>query len=84
MLVVYDNKGQVYFAGTGYPEPEGIPYINVEVPDGKYFVGVDVTTEPNQPIFKDIPKSELEILKEKVETLEAQNQAMLNGIASMR
>lgn len=79
MLVIYDNKGMVYFAGTGYPEPEGLQYMNVEIPEGKYFKGIDVSVMPHQPVFEDIPKSDMEILKEKVAELEAQNQALLKG-----
>lgn len=80
MLVIYDNKGTVYFAGTGYPEPDGLQYMNVDTPEGKYFKGIDVSVTPHQPVFEDVPKSDMEILKEKVEQLEAQNEALLKGI----
>lgn len=79
MLVVYDKKGTVYFAGTGFPTPDGIPYLEIEIPEGKRFVGVNIESEPNEPIFEDIPKSELEILKEEVEELKAQNAAIIEG-----
>lgn len=80
MLVIYDNKGTVYFAGTGYPEPEGLQHMNVETPEGKYFRGIDVSVVPHQPVFEDIPKSGIEILQEKVEQLEVQNEALLKGL----
>ncbi len=83
MLVVYDKKGTVYFAGTGFPEPEGIPFLNIEIPEGKMFVGVNVDVEPNQPIFEDIPKTEMQLLMERVEQLEAQNQAIIDGANSV-
>ncbi len=67
MLVIYDNKGQIYFAGTGMTPPEGLPYLNVEVPEGKYIVGVDVSKEPHEAIFAEYPPSEIDILKGKVE-----------------
>lgn len=79
MLVVYDQKGTVYFGGTGYPTPVGIPYLETEIPEGKRFVGVNVDVEPNEPIFEDIPKSDIDILKEEVATLKAQNAALLEG-----
>ncbi len=66
MLVVYDNNGTIYFAGTGRPEPSGIPYLYVEVPEGKYFVGIDTSITPHRAIFEDIKKSEMELLKEEV------------------
>ena len=47
MLVVYDKKGTVYFAGTGFPTPDGIPYLEIEIPEGKRFVGVNIESEPN-------------------------------------
>lgn len=83
MLVVYDKKGTVYFAGTGFPEPEGIPFLNIEIPEGKTFVGVNVDVEPNQSIFEDIPKTEMQLLMERVEQLEAQNQAIIDGANSV-
>lgn len=83
MLVVYDQKGIVYFAGTGFPTPEGIPYLEIEIPEGKRFVGVNVDVEPNQPIFEDIPKSDIEILKEEVAELKAQNAAIIEGVNSV-
>ena len=83
MLVVYDQKGTVYFAGTGYPTPVGIPYLETEIPEGKRFVGVNVDVEPNEPIFEDIPKSDFEILKERVEHLEEQNAAIIEGANSV-
>lgn len=83
MLVVYDKNGTVYFAGTGFPTPEGIPYLEVEIPEGKRFVGINVDIEPNEPIFEDIPKSEFEILKEEVEELKAQSAAIIEGVNSV-
>ena len=83
MLVVYDKKGTVYFAGTGFPTPDGIPYLEIEIPEGKRFVGIDVNVEPNQAIFEDIPKSDFEILKERVEHLEEQNAAIIEGANSV-
>lgn len=82
MLVVYDKKGTIYFAGTGYPQPEGIPFLNVEVPEGHYLDSIDVSQEPNKPIFKEYPKSDMDILKEKVDALEKQNAALIEGVGT--
>lgn len=82
MLVVYDKKGTIYYAGIGYPQPEGIPFLNVEVPEGHYLDSIDVSQEPHKPVFKEYPKSDLDILKEKVAELEAQNAALIEGVGA--
>lgn len=82
MLVVYDKKGTIYYAGIGYPQPEGIPFLNVEVPEGHYLDSIDVSQEPNKPVFKEYPKSEMDILKEKVDALEKQNAALIEGVGT--
>ena len=70
MLIIHDSTGKVYFAGTGFPAPTGtLSCLETEVPDGKYFDGVDTSVDPPQPIFKDIPKTETEKLKEEIELL---------------
>lgn len=71
MLVVYDKKGTIYYAGVGYPQPEGIPFLNIDIPDGKYLDSIDVTTVPNKPVFKEYPKSEFELMKEANEKQQA-------------
>lgn len=82
MLVVYDKKGTIYYAGIGYPQPEGIPFMNVEIPEGHYLDSIDVSQEPHKPVFKEYPKSDLDILKEKVAELEAQNAALIEGVGA--
>lgn len=77
MLVVFDKKGTVYFAGTGFSEPEGIPYLNIDIPEGKYFKGIDVSGKTPAAIFEDIPKPEIELLKERVHELEKTQNALL-------
>lgn len=70
MLVIFDSTGTTYFAGTGYKTPSGtLSCLEIEVPEGKYLNGVDTSVDPPQPIFKDIPKTETEKLKEEVEML---------------
>lgn len=83
MQVIYDNTGYIYLAGEGFPEPQGIPFLNVEIPEGKLLKSIDVSSEPHKPVFDDIPKSEMEILKEKVAQLEANDEALLSGIGSV-
>ena len=79
MLVVYDNTGFIYFSGTGLPEPEGIPFLNVEVPDGMYLKSINTSVTPHEPVFEKYPKSEIEILKEE----NSQQQADLDYLLLM-
>ena len=65
MLVIYDSTGKTYFQGTGYPDPIGsISYINIEIPEGKYLDFIDTSKDPHEPIFKEYPPTQLEILEE--------------------
>lgn len=72
-LIIYDNSGYVIQQITSsYRVPNGVPYLEVEIPEGKRIkngIGVDVSVTPHQVILEDIPKSEVEILKEQVDAL---------------
>ncbi len=64
-LIIYDNEGHVVQQITGsYRVPVGIPYLEIEIPEGKHVVAVNVETK--EPIFEDIPKSDIEILRNKI------------------
>lgn len=90
MLIIYDKTGEVYFAGTGKKEPEELEHITAEVPSGTYFAGMDTSGDTLTPIFKNIPKTDIEILQEQVQQLQAQsellaaqNAALIDGINAM-
>lgn len=73
-LVIYDTTGRIFNPITGsYVVPVGIPYLEVEVPDGKMVVSVDVSVTPNVPVYTDLPKSEqltrIELLEQAVNDL---------------
>jgi len=64
-LIIYDNEGYVISQMQGsVREPVGVPFMWVEVPEGKYVKRIDVTVDPHAPVFEDFPKSEIEQLKE--------------------
>jgi hypothetical protein len=65
-LVVYDNEGfiQRQEQGSSLREPIGVPFMWVEVPNGKYLTSIDVSTEMHTPVFADLPKSEVDLLKD--------------------
>lgn len=78
MIIIYDNKGIIFACGD-YPIPDGLPYIEAEWQDRKFAKSVDVTTTPHTVIWEDYPKSELELLRERVAELEATQAIMLTG-----
>lgn len=74
-LIIYDNEGTIIDKKTGfYKVPVGIPYIEIEIPQGKYPISIDIET--SEPIFEDIPKSEIEILESKISILEKENKKL--------
>ncbi|NFO10915.1 hypothetical protein FDB29_07290 [Clostridium botulinum] len=82
-LIIYDNTGYILMQQTSsYRTPEGgIQYLELEIPAGKRVKSINV--DKKEAILEDIPKSEVEILKEKVESLEKSN-AELTTLVSMQ
>ena len=86
-LIIYDNTGYIISQGQGEPlprEPQGTPFIWAEIPTGQQLkitdgIGVDVSVTPNVAILEDIPKTELEIVKEQV----LASQDMINALMMM-
>lgn len=77
-LIIYDNTGYVIFQVAGsIREPQGgVQFLWVEIQDGKQLkitdgIGVDVTKTPHQAILQDIPKTEIELLKEQLTLTQA-------------
>ena len=69
-LIIYDNKGKIWHQITGtYEVPEGLPYLEEEIPEGKYPVSVDATGEAPYVIYANFPKSDTAELKEQVNNL---------------
>ena len=38
--------------------------MNIEIPEGKYLDFIDTSKDPHEPIFKEYPPTQLEILEE--------------------
>jgi len=77
-LIIYDNTGYVISTMAGsIREPQGgVQFLWVEIPEGKRLkltdgIGVDVTKTPHQAILEDIPKTEIELLKEQLTLTQA-------------
>lgn len=68
-LVIYDNTGKIFTLSTGaYTVPQGgIQHLEVEVPEGKTITGVDVSLTPHKAIIKDLPKTEVQLLQERID-----------------
>lgn len=85
ILIIYDSTGKEYMriVDENIEEPTGrIQSLVVDVPEGQILKGVDVSVTPNKPILEDIPKTEIELLKDKVNDL-AQANAELTSIVAM-
>lgn len=64
-LIIYDGTGYVIYQASGnVREPIGVPFMWVEIPEGKHIVSVDVSGETHVPVFEDLPKSEVQLLQE--------------------
>ncbi|MBU3176102.1 hypothetical protein KPL47_06935 [Clostridium estertheticum] len=88
-LLIYDSTGYIISKMSGsVREPQGIPFIWVEIPEGKQIkttdgIGVDVSVTPNVAILEDIPKTETELNTDRMKALEQSNAEMMNMIATM-
>jgi len=79
--IIYDNTGFIIsqMQGSDLHTPVGVPYLEVEIPEGKYLTGVDVTVTPNVAIFADLPKSETQLLQAQVNDLNMAMAALMGG-----
>lgn len=64
-LIIYDSEGYIISQMQGsVREPVGIPFMWVEVPEDKRVSSIDVSSETHTPVFEDLPKTEVQQLKE--------------------
>lgn len=64
MLIIYDDNGKIFTQITGvYATPIGLQHLEIEVPQGKIVIGIDVSTTPHQVILEDIPPMEIDKLR---------------------
>lgn len=70
-IIIYDNNGFIFDIKTGaYKVPNGgVQYIEVEIPQGKHPVSVDMSGTEPAVVYADLPKSETALLKEQVDML---------------
>lgn len=66
-LIIYDEIGKIYFQAAGnVEEPNGVPFIWVEIPEGKLLKSINTEVTPHEPVFEDLPKTELDNVKEQL------------------
>ena len=71
-LLIYDNAGTIYYQQAGYYAlPDGLPYLETEIPAGYYAKSVDTGTK--EPVLAAFPKSETD---QRLDELEAQVAAL--------
>lgn len=65
-LVLYDKNGSIATQMSGdYKTPVG--NLEVEIPEGKRIVSIDVATK--KPIFEDLPIGEKEQMRKELESI---------------
>ena len=71
-LIIYDTKGLIITqrSGSDVKEPTGVPYLWVDIPVGKYVTSIDVSVTPNVAILADLPKSETQLLQDKLDLMQ--------------
>lgn len=58
-LLIYDLSGKIWVQITGsYDKPEGMLYLEVDVPSGQHAVSVDVSNTPHTAVLSDPPVDE--------------------------
>lgn len=69
-LAVYDTTGRIIYQGQGAMyEPVGMPFLWIEIPAGKILKSIDTTKEPHEPVYEDLPKTEVQLLSGQVAAL---------------
>ncbi|WP_375104038.1 hypothetical protein ACDZ28_03920 [Paenibacillus sp. RS8] len=79
-LLIYDNTGFIYVQMTGdYRKPEGLKHLEITIPDGKMIDSIKLDPKGDSVIFKDVPKSSLQLMQEQLETVQGALDALLMG-----
>jgi hypothetical protein len=84
-LVIYDNAGAIIsqMQGSDLREPVGVPFMWIEVPQGKILKCIDVSGEEHISVYEDLPKSYTEKLQELVDQLIIDNLNMQQQIDTL-
>lgn len=80
-LFIYDSNGTIFFNICGdYSLPVGeLKILEAEIPKDKIFKGIDVKT--NEVILENKPKTQIELLEERLSATELSNAELTNIIS---
>ncbi|WP_314587929.1 hypothetical protein [Paenibacillus terrigena] len=79
-LIIYDNAGRIFFqASSNVPEPVGLPFLKLVIPSGKFVSKVDLSRETPEAVLEDIPKTEVELLKDEQELMKKAIEDLILG-----
>jgi len=83
-LVIYDATGYIIQQMSGsVREPVGIPFLWIEVPEGKIVQSVDVSATPHVPVFVDLPETPEEKMLKLEQQLADTNSLLLEFMESI-
>lgn len=83
--VIYDLSGVPIDQkqGSNLYTPNGLPYLDIEIPEGKELERIDVTATPNEPVYRDRPKTEIQIMQSNMLSIEGALFTALSQIDEM-
>lgn len=85
-LIIYNKtNGNILFTQSINEDIENDVFTNIctEVPEGQILKGIDMSVSPNIATFEDIPKTEIELLKEQVGSLIQANAELTSIVANI-
>ena len=83
-LVIYDLEGTVIKTiYGGYKVPVGIPFLEVDVPEGKMIKSVNVEGEEHFAVFEKLPSPTINQLIEKISNQEAMTEELEAAIYNL-
>lgn len=69
-LIIYDTEGTIIAQiGKDSPEPVGVPFMRVNVPEGQCVAKINIIEEEHIPVFANLPKTELAKAQEQIDQL---------------
>ena len=79
--IIYDTTGHILDQrqGSDLYTPVGVPYLDLEIPAGKQLERLDVSVPPNVLVYVDLPKTEVQIMQERLTATESALLALMDA-----